>query len=105
MDSSGKRIPAGWSFVAGTLLGALAAVALPTSTHMAGPKADGSVGQGRVAVAAAVSAASDASVPARQPDSASDVAPSAGPREKSETTVSPSEHKLAGHSELELQLD
>ena len=103
MDSSRNRIPAGWSFVAGTLLGALAAVALPTSIHMAGPKADGSVGQGRIAIAAAVSAPSDASVPTRQPEPASTVAPAARRRHKAPATQS--EQKLAGHSELELQLD
>ena len=33
MDKSGKRIPASWSFVGGTLIGALAAIALPASIH------------------------------------------------------------------------
>ena len=103
MDSSGKRISAGWSFVAGTLLGALAAMALPTSIHMAGPKADGSVGQGRIAIAAAVSAASGASVPTRQPEPASAVAPAA--RRRDRALAPKSEQKLARHSELELQLD
>jgi hypothetical protein len=102
MDSSGKRIPAGWSFVAGTLLGALAAMALPTSTHMAGPKADRS-GQGSVAIAAAVGAASDASVPARPLDPASAVAPAA--RRSDKAPAPRSEQKLAAHPELDLQLD
>jgi hypothetical protein len=84
MNSSGKRIPAGWSFVGGTLLGALAAVALPASIHMGGARAGSRAQTAAVAVPEA-RPASDASV---QDD-----------RNAAETQ----EHRLAGHSELELQ--
>ena len=82
MNSSGKRIPAGWSFVGGTLLGALAAVALPASIHGARTAAS----QATAAVVSQVR--TDISVQ-------DDRIPAADPQE----------HRLAGHSELELQPD
>jgi hypothetical protein len=87
MNSSGKRIPAGWSFVGGTLLGALAAVALPASIHMGGARA-GSAGQAAVVAVSEVRTVSDASVQVDQG-----------------AVAEQQEHRLAGHSELELQPD
>ena len=84
MNSSGKRIPAGWSFVGGTLLGALAAVALPASIHGARTAAS----QTAAAVVSEVRTAADMS-------GQDDRTPAADPQE----------HRLAGHSELELQPD
>jgi hypothetical protein len=82
MNSSGKRIPAGWSFVGGTLLGALAAVALPASIH--GARTAG--GQTTVVAVSQVRSGAEISVQ-------DDRVPAADPQE----------HRLAGHSELELQ--
>jgi hypothetical protein len=86
MNSSGKRISAGWSFVGGTLLGALAAVALPASIHMGGAGAE-AAGQAAAVAVPEVRPASDA------------------PVQDDHTATETQEHRLAGHSELELQPD
>jgi len=88
MNSSGKRIPAGWSFMGGTLLGALAVVGLTGSIRVAGARA-GEAGGQRTAVAASMAReASHAPAPA---------APRADAGQQGQ--------KLAGHPELELQVD
>jgi hypothetical protein len=70
MNSSGERISAGWSFVGGTLLGALTVVGLTGSIHAAGAKAGGSGSQTTTTAVSEVRSIPDASVPASRDASA-----------------------------------
>lgn len=104
MKGSMSRISSGWSFAAGTLLGALAVVLL---VHGSGSRAEAAEKQGPVAASVAslpsdsVSAAEYAAV---------DVVIRSAPAKKeaskpAKASAAESEHRLPGHSELDLQCD
>jgi len=104
MKSSTSRMSSGWSFAAGTLLGALAVVSL---LHSSGSRAEAAEKQGYVEASAA-SLPSD-SVTAAEYQAVDWVvrAPSAKQEKStaSKGTVDEAEHRLPGHSELDLQCD
>jgi hypothetical protein len=99
-----SKISSGWSFAAGTLLGALAVVLL---VHGSGSRAEAAEKQNQVA--ASVASMPGDSVSAAEYEAADRVirpAPAkkeAGKPEKA--SVDASEHRLPGHSELDLQCD
>src|ERR1700752_4493874 len=99
-----SRVSPGWSFAVGTLLGALAVVLL---VHGSGSGAEAAEKQGPVAVSVAslpsdsVSAAEYAAVDVV-------VRPAPAKKEASKpvkASADESEHRLRGHSELDLQCD
>jgi len=104
MKESTSRISRGWSFAAGTFLGALAVVAL---LHGTGSRAEAAEKRGHVE-------ASEAIVPGDSVSQAEykavDWVVKAEPAKKERSaaggaSVDGSEHRLPGHSELDLQCD
>lgn len=99
-----SKVSSGWSFAAGTLLGALAVVLL---VHGSGSRAEAAEKQAQVATSVA-SMPSDSVTAAEY--GAVDWVVKADPAKKEKSaasgaSVDGSEHRLPGHSELELQPD
>jgi len=84
MSGSGKRVPAGWSFIGGILLGALAVRARPAQN----------VPSGTMSAMAAVTARQSAPVVSQNAAPAGRAVADGG-----------EDRRIAGHSELTLQLD
>jgi hypothetical protein len=101
MKSSTSKMSSGWSFAAGTFLGALAVAAL---LHGSGSSAEAAEKQGHVAVSEAILPNDSISqAECRAVDWVVKAAPAK--KETLRASTADSEHRLPGHSELDLQCD
>lgn len=101
-----SRLSAGWSFAAGTLLGALTVFAVPAAFHNSRVRAEAS--EQRLPVAVEPEAAApvlEMPDPARAPERDSLARSNAAGARKVKSGSPGSPQKASTHSELDLQLD
>ena len=103
MKGSMSKMSRGWSFAAGTFLGALAVIALPLTSHGSRSKAEAAERAPVAASAAGLTADSVSAAEYKAADWVVKAAPEKG--EKSKAAAADSEKRLQDHSELELQCD
>ena len=101
MKSSELKMSSGWSFAAGTFLGALAVAAL---LHGTGSRAESAEKQGHAVVSEAILPNDSVSqAECKAVDWVVKAAPAK--KEASKASTADSERRLPGHSELDLQCD
>ncbi len=107
MRSLGKKVSAAWSFLAGTLLGALAVFVLLACFGIPGLKAEGSQRERQPMVATAGSVHLPTTRTSTDPEAQESGSgrPTAASREKEESLAPRARRVSPRHSELDLQLD